>query len=196
MSREQEILEVALNLFNREGALSTSLRQIAAEMSISDGNLRYYYKTKEILVLKLFEQMLAEMEEVIVERMYLLERGYEHEQTVESISTLFKVMYKYKFFFIEAALYRHYAKVGAAFKGIYEARKMLFEQMVLVYKHQGVLRTDVSDAQYNMAFEQFFIISDNWVKYVEIGLSDNDLESIIKHYAELSIAILQPYQVE
>lgn len=196
MGRELEILATALGLFNTNGALSTSLRQIATKMGISDGNLRYYYKTKEILVLRLFEQMLEEMEVIISERMHLLEGAYEKRQTVEAIGALYRVMYRYKFFFIEAALYRHYAKVGEAFKGIYEARKLLFKQMILVYKHQGILRTDVSDAQYAMVFEQFFIISDNWVKYVEIGLNDDDLDSIIGHYAELSVAILQPYWVE
>ncbi|MCP4438553.1 MAG: TetR/AcrR family transcriptional regulator [Aureispira sp.] len=196
MGREDQILEDALGLFNTHGAMSTSLRQIASQMEISDGNLRYYYKTKEVLVLRLFEQMLAEMNVVIVAQMPLLEGDYNHKRAIEGISALFRIMYKYKFFYIEAALYRHYPQVGSAFKGIYEARKMLFEQMIIVYKHQGILSTEVSDRQYDMAFEQFFIISDNWVKYVEIGLSDNDLEDIIAHYAELCIAIFYPFWVE
>jgi AcrR family transcriptional regulator len=55
------ILKAALHLFNERGEAHVSLAQIAARLSISEGNLWYHFRTKRDLVGALF----AELEERI-----------------------------------------------------------------------------------------------------------------------------------
>lgn len=43
---KEDILETAKKLLVQEGSVNTSMRDIAAELGISVGNLTYYYKTK------------------------------------------------------------------------------------------------------------------------------------------------------
>ena len=51
------IMESARVLFTQKGIRNSSLRDIAQYVGISDGHLRYYFKTKESLILATFEQM-------------------------------------------------------------------------------------------------------------------------------------------
>ena len=43
MNTKHKILKTALDLFNKEGLDQVSVRRIAVEMNISDGNLRYHF---------------------------------------------------------------------------------------------------------------------------------------------------------
>jgi AcrR family transcriptional regulator len=50
------ILEVSLELFNREGVAAVSTHRIATETDISPGNLHYHFKTKQQIVEWLFRR--------------------------------------------------------------------------------------------------------------------------------------------
>lgn len=56
-----QILEVALNLFRRQGFESTTMRAIAAEAGVSLGNAYYYFASKEDLVMAFYEQAMEAM---------------------------------------------------------------------------------------------------------------------------------------
>lgn len=55
---KSKILEVSIKLFNEKGCLNTSTRHIADELSISVGNLYYYYKNKEDILIEIFKEYL------------------------------------------------------------------------------------------------------------------------------------------
>ena len=82
-------------LFNRYSWSGISLRKIASELEISDGNLRYHYKTKEKIVLELFSMMTQEM---AIE----IENRNEEASTLQRNSKNVRIMYAYRFLFIES----------------------------------------------------------------------------------------------
>ncbi|WP_321468542.1 TetR/AcrR family transcriptional regulator [Halarcobacter sp.] len=53
---KEKILETSLNLFNEKGCINTSTRHIASELNISVGNLYYYFKNKEVILIEIFLQ--------------------------------------------------------------------------------------------------------------------------------------------
>lgn len=55
LTRKEQILQTSLKLFNEKGCLNTSTRHIADELNISVGNLYYYFKNKEEIVIELFK---------------------------------------------------------------------------------------------------------------------------------------------
>ena len=55
------ILEVSLELFNRDGAGAVSTHRIATETDISPGNLHYHFKTKEQIVTWLFRRFESQL---------------------------------------------------------------------------------------------------------------------------------------
>ncbi len=60
----QLIINTAIDLFNLQGTSNVSTNHIAAAMDISPGNLYYHFRNKEEIILAIFEQMVAEMDQV------------------------------------------------------------------------------------------------------------------------------------
>lgn len=53
--RKDDILQTATKLFNEKGCMNTSTRHIADDLGISVGNLYYYYKNKEDIIIAIYE---------------------------------------------------------------------------------------------------------------------------------------------
>jgi AcrR family transcriptional regulator len=54
--RLEQVLRVAAGTFNQKGFASTSLKEVAAQLNITDAALYYYVKNKEELVFKCYER--------------------------------------------------------------------------------------------------------------------------------------------
>lgn len=188
-----EILETSRALFNSNSWGKTSLRKIASELNISDGNLRYHFKTKEAIVLELFYKMSGEMANIIVNRI-----NYTREN-IEDLSLqferIFKVMYKYRFLFIESYFIKKtYESYLVFFNQLEGSRRLLFMGEFNKLKEQGILSKHFSERQYELLFDQIFVISDSWLKYLDFHDEPYVTEKI-KHYSYLCYALLVPYMV-
>ena len=56
------VLQTSLALFNANGLAAVSTHKIAAEMGISSGNLHYHFKTKQLVVERLFMRFAQRLE--------------------------------------------------------------------------------------------------------------------------------------
>ncbi|GED85587.1 TetR/AcrR family transcriptional regulator [Streptomyces sp. NPDC091412] len=61
----QRIQDVALELFAEQGYEKTSLREIAERLDVTKAALYYHFKTKEEILVSLFESLTRPMEELI-----------------------------------------------------------------------------------------------------------------------------------
>lgn len=188
-----EILETSRVLFNSYSWGKTSLRKIASELHISDGNLRYHFKTKEAIVLELFYKMSGEMAIIIMNR-----QSYTRENIEElswQFERIFMVMYKYRFLFIESYFIKKtYDSYLVLFNQLEESRRQLFMGEFKKLKEQGILSKHFSERQYEMLFDQIFLISDSWMKYLDSHEEPYVTEKI-KHYSYLCYSLLVPYLV-
>ena len=70
--REEQVRAAALRLFKEKGYHATSMRDIASAVGINKGSLYSYIKTKEDLLIPVFEQamgvLLAEIEQLTADR--------------------------------------------------------------------------------------------------------------------------------
>lgn len=181
------ILETSRDLFNEHSWSDTSLRKIASSLSISDGNLRYHFKTKEDIVVGLFKQMSEEMLVVIDDKSEdLLDSTHDFER-------IFRVMYRYRFLFLESYFIKKaYCSYAELFSQLEMSRRQLFEAEFNKLKDRGVLSSAFSPVQYEMLFEQIFIISDSWLKYI-LNDAPSHVNERIAHYARLCTSLLLPY---
>ena len=62
----EKIQAVALELFAEHGYEKTSLREIAERLDVTKAALYYHFKTKEDIVVSLFEDLIAGIDEIIV----------------------------------------------------------------------------------------------------------------------------------
>lgn len=95
MSRKEDILEVARELFNEVGTQSSTTNHIAKAMQISPGNLHYHYKNREEIVRLLYIKMRKETKLPVDELPKSISELREHEKL------LIEVQWKYRFFFKE-----------------------------------------------------------------------------------------------
>ncbi|GGX98339.1 TetR/AcrR family transcriptional regulator [Streptomyces minutiscleroticus] len=61
----QRIQDVALELFSEQGYEKTSLREIAERLEVTKAALYYHFKTKEDILVSLFEDLTRPMDELI-----------------------------------------------------------------------------------------------------------------------------------
>ncbi|GGS66718.1 helix-turn-helix domain-containing protein [Streptomyces griseoviridis] len=73
----QRIQDVALELFAEQGYEKTSLREIAERLEVTKAALYYHFKTKEEILVSLFEDLTQPMEE-------LIEWGLEQPRSLET----------------------------------------------------------------------------------------------------------------
>ncbi|MEU5546481.1 TetR/AcrR family transcriptional regulator [Streptomyces sioyaensis] len=62
----QRIQDVALELFSEQGYEKTSLREIAEKLEVTKAALYYHFKTKEDIVISLFQDVSRPIDELIV----------------------------------------------------------------------------------------------------------------------------------
>lgn len=69
MDKKELILRTALNLFVENGFHGTATSKIASEAGVANGTLFNYFRTKEELIIVLFNSVLKEMDDFIIKRL-------------------------------------------------------------------------------------------------------------------------------
>jgi AcrR family transcriptional regulator len=64
-NRKDEIIEASIKLFNEKGCLNTSTRHICQSLGISVGNLYYYFKNKEEILIEIYNKHLETIFKVV-----------------------------------------------------------------------------------------------------------------------------------
>lgn len=95
----ERILQTSLALFNANGLAPVSTHKIAAEMGISSGNLHYHFKTKQLLVERLFGRF--------AQRLELLDAAYADIGAIDdlwlSLHLRFEAINAYRFIYRDMA---------------------------------------------------------------------------------------------
>ncbi|MFG2883819.1 TetR/AcrR family transcriptional regulator [Streptomyces sp. NPDC048297] len=95
----QRIQDVALELFAEQGYEKTSLREIAERLDVTKAALYYHFKTKEEIIVSLFEDLTQPIEELIEwgrSRPHTLENKHEiirrYSEALAGAEPLFRFM--------------------------------------------------------------------------------------------------------
>ncbi|MDF3143667.1 MULTISPECIES: TetR/AcrR family transcriptional regulator [unclassified Streptomyces] len=95
----QRIQDVALELFAEQGYEKTSLREIAERLEVTKAALYYHFKTKEEIIVSLFEDLTKPIEDLIEwgkQQPHTLETKQEivrrYSQTLTGAAPLFRFM--------------------------------------------------------------------------------------------------------
>ncbi|WP_326728252.1 helix-turn-helix domain-containing protein [Streptomyces phaeochromogenes] len=95
----QRIQDVALELFSEHGYEKTSLREIAEHLDVTKAALYYHFKTKEEILIRLFEDLTRPLDELIEwgkQQSHSLEAKQEvlrrYSDALVSASALFRFM--------------------------------------------------------------------------------------------------------
>lgn len=155
-------METAINLFNYKGCINTSTRHIADELGISVGNLYYYYKNKEEIIITIYESFMKEVSVQLGLQKDDIDSVFDFYGFLNAQMELEK---RYRFFRLELnAIYSNNPKLKIKIeKGILK-KKEEFEHL---YKHQmkyGYMKKlDESELEFFCA--NTWIIASQWELY-------------------------------
>lgn len=187
---KEKILQAALNRFNQKGVSGTSLRAIAADVDISDGHLRYYFKTKEILLLELFDMLEGKLADMLPTEF----SGFSPETVVPLLENTYDFLNETRFFFIEAPLlFLEYPKVLEGFNQMHVRRREQMLDAFKLFKSIGFFRPNMRQSEMNLLYEQFFILTDNFVKYANFATLNTIAGDDRTRFTKLCLYLFLPY---
>ncbi len=191
MKTAEKILETALLVFNRDGYSNTTLRGIAQEMGISQGNLNYHFKTKEELLEKLYLDLASKMDErislVAVQAGYL---GLIYESSVQMMLTL----YAYRFFMRDFySIMRQFPTIRSHYSNLQKKRTQEFTSIFSFMIKEEILREPEFEAEYQHVYKRMQLMGDNWINDLELIEQKQVDEPLIRTYAKILFEILYPY---
>jgi AcrR family transcriptional regulator len=192
---KDKILDAAIEVLSVRGIHHTTIRDIAKKLEISDGHLRYYFKTKEDLMLYVFKALEEELTAYTVDGGKDVFTGL--DAMYAGMYRSYNLMNRYSFFFVETPYsLSAFPVLSAAWKVLFEQRKKQFLLIFDMNKQKGVFRTDISDRRYELLSEQFFILAENWIKHTKSYSGDVVGEKEVAHFANITLALFIPYFTE
>ena len=162
-------------------------------MKISDGNLRYHFRTKEDILYALYLDLVAQLNEAF-------DQHQRNPATLSSVSQAlhytFDQFVAYRFLLLDfTEIMRQYASIRNHYQTLYRLRQQQFEQVVEGLKLSGTLRDDIDRQQYANLAAHFNIVSDFWLAHAEI-LYPKDATNHLAHFARITLSLMVPYLTE
>jgi AcrR family transcriptional regulator len=183
------VLQAALELFNSEGTAAVSISRIAERCGISKGNLQYHFPNKRDVIFAIFQMAIGEMN-----------AGWyrDHlEPTLEHMAAMFvrqlQLIVKYRFFYRELAdLLRQDPLLRHRYAENRERRLKVIERFMQALADRGLMRLPDDGRRLRAIVEVTWILSENWVSYVEYQDREMSAATIREGYAAI-LEVLRPY---
>jgi AcrR family transcriptional regulator len=185
---QDRILKSALQLFNEYGSAAISCNRIAEHCDVSKGNLHYHYRTKQDIVFGLFQQIVNEMNS----NWYRDHLDVTLEHMAEMFIRQLKLILKYRFFYRELAeLLRRDEKLRQRFADNRARRIKELRNFFTGLAHRGFMSIP-DHARMAYIVDATWIVSENWLNYLEYDGREVNADSIINGYHEI-LEVLRTY---
>ena len=183
------ILHAALELFNAEGTAAVSASRIAERCGISKGNLQYHFPSKRDVIFAIFQLAIGEMN-----------AGWyrDHlEPTLEHMAAMFvrqlQLIVKYRFFYREQPdLLRQDALLRRRYCENRQRRLEVIGKFMHALADRGLMRLPSDARRLRSIVEVTWILSENWVNYIEYQGEQMSAGAIQEGYAAI-LEVLRPY---
>ena len=189
-SRETQalIIGTALRLFNEHSSGAISTNRIAESCNISKGNLHYHFRNKQEIILSIFKGIADEMNS----SWYRDHLDPSVSHMAEMYVRQLRLIHEYRFFFREMpALLRSDPILLRRYQENRDKRMQALVDYFRELVKAGVMEFK-DDTSLNYLVVSTWIISDNWLNYIEFRNIEQSLEKILGGY-ELILEIMRPY---
>lgn len=189
MKTKERICVTALQLFNREGVKEVTLRKIAKEMGISQGNLNYHFRTKGEIVSTLYFELVDKMN-AVTDKMTNQNSVFSHlfESSFEMMNIFFEYRFLMKDFY--SVLHSH-PDLKSHYKELQFIRKQQYLQLFHQLVNQNLIRHEEFEDEYSRLYERMTILGDNWINTAILFSEEN--QKMVEYYHKLLFEVLYPY---
>lgn len=191
-NRKDDILQTATKLFNEKGCMNTSTRHIADDLGISVGNLYYYYKNKEDIIIAIYENYM----ESIGGHLTSIKDGEDVPfDYYELFSSQMELEKKCTFLRLEISnLYKTHPKVKETIeKRVIEKNKEL--NFLLRHQMKYNYMIELDESELNFLCANIWVIGSQWELYwIFTKLEDQKLRKL--HGILNLLYMLKPYHTK
>jgi AcrR family transcriptional regulator len=189
MKIKAQILEAARELFNQQGLMNVTLREIAQNLNRAYGNITYHFANKETLVEDLYHQY--------HEKLQSLNSTFPQNENL--LATLlhaprhtYALSCQYTFFFVDyVELQRHFPVLSAQIHHDNQQRKAHFLQLLQLLQMQGYLREDQTTEDLHFLMECSGILRTHL--FIGQQFKHQAKEEAEQEYLSQTNALLKPY---
>lgn len=186
-------MHTALELFNIHGVPNVTLRRIATEMGISQGNLNYYFKKREEIIEALYYQLLVKFEE---ERSKLETHTMDMRFILDSNKAGMESLYQYRFLMVDInQVMRENPKIHEHFIALEKIRKTTYLHSFEIAISMGWMRPPEFEGEYENFADRIRIFGDSWIASDYVYHFDR-LENSVAKNQDLLVEMFYPYFTE
>lgn len=186
---QTRIVDAALELFNEHGTAAVSTNRIAEHCGISKGNLHYHFRNKQEIIRSLFQRAVDEMD-----------AGWYRDHLAATIDHMAAMWVRqmhlirdYRFFYREmAGLLRRDKLLRRRFANNRERRLAELERFFTALSERGLMNLPAERRRLRSIVDITWIISENWLNYVEYHDRELTVEAVTAGYDEI-LEVLRPY---
>jgi TetR/AcrR family fatty acid metabolism transcriptional regulator len=180
--KRKRILQAAVKVFARKGYFAARVSEIARKAGVADGTIYLYFKSKEDILVRLFDEVMAEQAEAVGKAVSALPTAPERLRAIaerhlralggnRDLAVVFQVELRQSTQFME--------RFTASWLGDYLA---LITQVIEQGQREGVLRADLNK---KVATKAFFGALDEMVTSWIIGGKGYDLAQLADPVVDL-----------
>lgn len=165
MNTKDKIVKATVKLFNEHGVTKVTLRQIAAEIGISHGNLAYHYSNKGVILNEIYTRMDEEMATTVYpskEKVDLVHFNFIYEK----ISRFQK---KYRFFYMDILeISRHHPEIIKRYRETIRVRRQQYKQLFDTLIEKGYIKEESEPGYYKSLIHAIWVMSTFWLQQKQI----------------------------
>lgn len=190
LTKKDQILDKARELFNIHGVLQTSTRDIANAAGMSQGNLTYHFNQKNDIIISLFNRLSEESSR----RIAAVRQGdFTVEKFKLSFHENFKLLYKYRFLFLDFLnILREVDELKKQYAILNKQRKKEFHDIIDSFCGLDLLTNKLSLEEKDSLYTMYNIYFNFWLTDAEILYKGKQID-LVNHYETIAMQILLPY---
>ena len=186
VSTRDHLIAVSLGLFNERGPDRVTTAQIAEAAGINEGNLYYYFKTKQALILAIFDRFEAAIDDLLNRDQAA---GADPSAYVAFLTEWFEIVWAYRFLYRDfMGLIATAPELRRRIRTISDRIRTPVRQLIEHMRAAGLM--EVSDEALDPLLHNVWIVSTYWVVYLDVqegvrALKKSHLEWGLKQVASL-----------
>jgi len=184
-----EILRIALRLFNKNGTASISTNHIARELNISAGNLYYHFRNKEEIIREIISGAVAEMD-----KLWTDDQPPSLGQYLEILNT--PLLWRYRFFQRELIpLLQRDPILKKWYRSLRSNRWLQVGEYFQYLVENGTIVEPKDPSVIPAIIKIQWLISDYWFHFLDVdGKAVN--KSSAQELIQMIVLVLRPYLSE
>lgn len=190
MKTRERILNVSLELFNREGEPNVTTVDISNELDISPGNLYYHFKGKEELVGELFARFYEQFNVILrapVQNPLRIEDNWFY------LVVVFEHMHAYRFLYRNISLIlQRYEQIQRPFRRLIHLKQDAARAICVQLRTAGIMQID--DAGIDMLARSIALTITYWFNFDNLlGDRPGDDEDLIHDGVLQALSLIAPH---